>query len=251
VRRNITLITDLHIGQEGENTYGVDVRQNFLDVLEAIKKERPDHLIINGDLCFDNGDVAIYQWIKHHLDQFSIPYELTVGNHDNGKMMVEVFGLQSNFQENCLYFTRSFGAWKGIFLDTALRSVSNEQLYWLAQQLQQTNQPILLFMHHPPIVSGVPFMDQTHGLTNMDAFQEILMKDERTIPIFSGHYHVEKTVCKKNMILQITPSCYCQIAQRSAVFEVDHYKVAYRKIELLKDSWKSTVRYLEGNRVNE
>ncbi|MEM8523841.1 MAG: metallophosphoesterase [Bacteroidota bacterium] len=246
---NIALITDLHIGQEGEDTFGVDVRKNFIDILAAMKKEPIDYLIVNGDLCFNQGEVAIYQWVKQHLDLLTIPYFFTVGNHDDGKMMAEVFELQNDLQEDCLYFTRSLGDWKGIFLDTSTRHISEQQLQWLAKELQSIIQPIVIFMHHPPIVSGVNFMDANYALDNMLDFQAVLAQDVRHFPIFSGHYHAEKTVGKGNITLQITPSCYVQIAQRPTDFEVDHHRIAYRNIELLKDSWRSTVRYLEGNSI--
>ncbi|MEM6701028.1 MAG: hypothetical protein AAF599_21680, partial [Bacteroidota bacterium] len=162
-------------------------------------------------------------------------------------MMAEVFGLKHHFHEASLYFVHQFNNWKGIFLDTSIRRVSEAQLQWLTKELQTTDQPIIIFMHHPPIISGVNFMDAYHALDNMIDFQQVLAKDNRHIPIFSGHYHAEKTVNKGNITLQITPSCYVQIAQQPTDFEVDHYQIAYRKIELLEDSWSSTVRYLEGN----
>ncbi|MBK8568412.1 MAG: hypothetical protein IPN76_35180 [Saprospiraceae bacterium] len=34
-------ITDLHVASEGEFTHGVDVRQNFLDILQAVKSFAP------------------------------------------------------------------------------------------------------------------------------------------------------------------------------------------------------------------
>ncbi|MEL6945345.1 MAG: metallophosphoesterase [Bacteroidota bacterium] len=246
---DIVLITDLHVCKEGEDSYGVDVRKNFLCILEAIKKEQADYLIVNGDLCLNQGEVDIYKWIKHHLDESSIPYYLTVGNHDDGQMMADIFGLKQCFKNDSLYFSQLFGNWKGIFLDTSPRFVSKEQLIWLEEELQSTEQPIIIFMHHPPIVSGVKFMDENHALHNMKEVQEILTKDSRSIPIFSGHYHVDKTVCMNNLTLQITPSCYIQIAQTPPTFTVDHYNIAYRKIKLLKGGWKSTVRYLEGNKL--
>ena len=57
---NIIQITDLHIGLPHENTHGVAVRKNFLNVLAQVKAHAPDHLIISGDLCLDKPDRAIY-----------------------------------------------------------------------------------------------------------------------------------------------------------------------------------------------
>ena len=41
-------LTDLHIGEEGEDTYGVDVRANFLDILSKIPLMQPDLLVVTG-----------------------------------------------------------------------------------------------------------------------------------------------------------------------------------------------------------
>ena len=40
----IVQITDLHVGQPGEDTQGVDVRANFLKIKAAIEELQPDHL---------------------------------------------------------------------------------------------------------------------------------------------------------------------------------------------------------------
>ena len=42
-------ITDLHVASEGEFTHGVDLRQNFLDILKAAQSFSPDLLILSGD----------------------------------------------------------------------------------------------------------------------------------------------------------------------------------------------------------
>ena len=54
-------LTDLHIGEEGEDTYGVDVRANFLDILSKIPLMQPDLLVVTGDLCFRDGQEKIYR----------------------------------------------------------------------------------------------------------------------------------------------------------------------------------------------
>ena len=95
---------NLHIGKEGEDTYQIDVKKNLLDVLSVIQNDQPDRMVIAGDLCCHEGDVGIYRWIKQQLDATNIPYDLLVGNHDDGAAMVEVFGLSSDFKNDCLYY---------------------------------------------------------------------------------------------------------------------------------------------------
>jgi len=246
---NIVLITDLHIGKEGEDTHGVDVRQNFLTILKAIKTEATDYLVITGDLCYLDGDKAIYQWIKKQLDELDIPYDVIVGNHDSGEDIAAVFNYGESFQNGSLYYKRQIKDWQALFLDTGVGSLSKEQQQWLGQQLRESDERSIVFMHHPPIISGVSFMDANHALENRSEVQAILHTSKYPIPVFVGHYHVEKTVCLGKITLQITPSCYVQIDQNYPYFRVDHYKIAYRRIELEEDRWKSTVRYLEGAKL--
>ena len=78
----IIQITDLHIGEEGEDSHGVDVRQNFQDILKTIRHIGPDLIVLTGDLCLNSGNPRIYQWVRSHLDYLGIPYTAIGGNHD-------------------------------------------------------------------------------------------------------------------------------------------------------------------------
>ena len=74
-------------------------------------------------------------------------------------------------------------------------------------------------MHHPPLHAGVPFMDNQHALKNREEVQSILFEHPFNVNIFTGHYHVEKMIRKKNIVVHITPSCFFQIAQESEEFQ--------------------------------
>lgn len=240
----IVQITDLHIGQEGEDTFGVDVRKNFLKIIDAVTKLQPDHLVVSGDLCYRVGELAIYQWIKNHLDGLNLPYDLISGNHDDPVLMANVFALEQELKKGELYFTKKVGTYTVLFMDTTTGWVSDEQLRWLGAQLGQLNERAIIFMHHPPLSGGVPFMDQEHALKNKEAVQEILFQHPYQICIFTGHYHVEKTITKQNVTVQITPSCFFQIDQHSSEFKVDHHRIGLREITLENGTLMNTVRYL-------
>lgn len=244
----IALITDLHIGQEGEDTYGVDVRANFKNILNTIQQHNFDQLIIAGDLCFQDGEQVIYEWIKVQLDDSKLPYHLVVGNHDDGALMCKVFDVKSYHNER-LYYKKSFAAWDILFLDSGERAISKVQLEWLEAQLKSSDREIMIVVHHPIVYANIQFMDATHGLKNKADIQKILSVDERIIPVFSGHYHAEKTSCTNNIIQQITPSTFVQIKQTTPEFQVDHYRIAYRTIELDGKNWRSAVHYLEGQKL--
>jgi 3',5'-cyclic AMP phosphodiesterase CpdA len=52
----IAQITDLHIAQAAEKPFDVDVRGNFLKVLESVAIYDPDLIALTGDLTYHDGD---------------------------------------------------------------------------------------------------------------------------------------------------------------------------------------------------
>ncbi|MBK7870355.1 MAG: metallophosphoesterase [Saprospiraceae bacterium] len=169
----IIQITDPHLGEVGEDTFGVDVRANFQLVLEAAMQLNPDHLVITGDLCFRHGSAEVYAWVKYLLDSLSVPYDLISGNHDDSVQMATSFGLLEYLHDKELYFLKYFNDIPVLFLDTAVGQVSLQQKDWLSRQMQTIQQNCIIFMHHPPLLAGVPYMDMNYPLLDCEAIQNI------------------------------------------------------------------------------
>ena len=243
----IIQITDLHIGRTDENSHGVDVRSNFLNILAEVKFAKPDYLVITGDLCLHEGHEAVYQWIKARLLKLGIPFYLIPGNHDDSALMREVFEMNFIKDRDELYYAVKLGRQTCLFMDNAAARHSEVQLLWLKRQLYQAeDETLLLFTHYPPYLAGVPFMDTKHPLQDMEAIQPILQNYAAPIHVFCGHYHVEKTLHTQNTHVHITPSCYVQIGQEKVEFEADHHRIAMRIIDVENSMITTTVRYFEG-----
>jgi Icc protein len=248
----IIQITDLHVGREGEKTMGVDVRQNFKDLLLTARKLRPDLLVLTGDLCFHEGDEKVYNWIRSHLDFLNINYTAIAGNHDDPFLLAEAFGMEKMAIGSQLFYRRDFNHFPVLFLGTAAGVVSPTQLEWLRVELTKIKTDAVIFMHHPPVIGGVPFMDGKHRLRNISELQEVLFNFDRHLTIFCGHYHVEKTINLKNLTVHITPSAYFQIDWKEQGFKVDHHRIGLREIVLRDDgAVESTVIYQEGNKTSD
>lgn len=245
----IIQITDLHIDKENENPFDIDVRKNLLDTLDSIRSYEPDHLVLTGDLCCIDGQTEIYQWIHAVMENFGVPYDVIAGNHDDSLMIAESFQRTSLLNGKEFYFAKRIGKYPCLFLDSSIGKHSKNQLNWLKRQLHQHDDAITVFMHHPPIKAGVPFMDNKHALQDMEEIQSIFFDHRHTVNVFCGHYHVEKNLQIKNLNIHITPSCFFQIDQREEDFKVDHHRTAFRLIELNNGVLSSTVRYLAGNKL--
>ena len=87
----IIQISDIHIDLPEVNPYEIDVRNNFIRVLEETVRLSPDYIVVTGDLCNRGGDIEIYAWIKLQLESTSIPYEVIPGNHDDRQLLDDAF----------------------------------------------------------------------------------------------------------------------------------------------------------------
>ena len=246
----IVQLTDLHIPSEGEDTHGVDVLQNFQDIINTVRELSPDLVVVSGDVCLQKGDAAIYQWVRSHLDFLRIPYTAIGGNHDDPVLLANAFQIGHLLKGNELYYARELNGQPVFFLETSYGFVSENQLAWLHEELSVLEKDAVIFMHHPPLSGGVPFMDNNHALRNMDEVQAILFNFPHHLTIFCGHYHVDKTICKKNLTVHITPSTYFQIDGKAEGFKVDHYRIVCRDINLRSDgAVDSMVIYRDGNKI--
>jgi 3',5'-cyclic-AMP phosphodiesterase len=243
----IIQITDLHIGKEGEDTYFVDVRENFRRILLEVEALKPDYLVISGDLCYHQGEKEVYDWIYPQVEALGIPYEVMAGNHDHAATLAQAFGRLDEYSPDGLYFKRQWQDQVVLFMDSSPHQVFEPQLNWLKSQLDQLNSDLILFIHHPPMLVGTPFMDLNHSLRNRDPLLAILNAYPHPVSIFCGHYHVERTVRWKNLSIHLTPSCFFQINSYTEEFQVDHYQIALREINLHDGHLSSRVSYFSGH----
>ncbi|NUO00919.1 MAG: metallophosphoesterase, partial [Saprospiraceae bacterium] len=231
-------------GKEGEDTHGVDVRSNFLAILEAACALNPDELMLSGDLCFMEGEAEIYDWIRPHLEKSGVPYRLISGNHDDPTLMAKAFGLDHLMKAGELYYRADYNTFPTLFLDTTTYEVSQKQLDWLSEQLKAHSGDWIIFMYHPPLLAGVRYMDDHYPLKNHAAVLSLFQQQPGQIHVFCGHYHVERVVSAGNVTVYVTPSCFFQIHPYAEAFTIDHYRIGFREIELRDGQLLTTVRYL-------
>lgn len=244
----LLFLTDLHTGLEGEYPHDIDLRQNFLDVLRATSRHQYDYLVLGGDLCLKNGNADIYQWQKEKLDELGVPYFIVPGNHDDQKILSQVFSHLSLTTESEIYSHKILNNHSVLFLDTARGFMSDTQKAWLRKKLKELDsEQLVIFMHHPPSLMQVPHMDHNYALRDRSEVLELFKETDKSKLIFCGHYHVEKSVFIDNISIHVTPSLFFQIDQHDEEFSVDHLNVGYRLINFERDKILTTVHYIAGN----
>ena len=243
----IIQLTDLHIPAEGEDSHGVDVRRNFRLLLEKIPAEHADLLVISGDLCIYEGNTSTYEWIREQLRNLAIPQIFLSGNHDDPVLLAETLGSSNDLHNGELFGRHEIYGHALLFLDSSPGQMSDTQYNWLQSQLASPDHPRLIFIHHPPVEAGLPFMDINHPFREQGKLQSILQEAVNPLYIFCGHYHTECTIQQKEFSVYITPSCYFQIDRNFKEFQVESRRIGFRWIEWDGQVLRTAVRYFEGH----
>ena len=241
----IAFITDLHIAGENEKPLEVDVRQNFLNALQAVKDLHPIALVIGGDVCYDTGDRAIYQWVSQQVNELPFPTYFISGNHDDSTLLSEELKLTHHLQDGELYYAFPMEGYPALFLDTSKGEMSERQWTWLKEHLSALrDNNVLIFMHHPPLKAGVVHMDTHYAFKQSDRFIELVKELPCHVTVFCGHYHVEEWIQRGNLSVLITPSLFFQLKKDTVNLEIDHFKPAVREVNFTIDGLMSTVHYI-------
>jgi Icc protein len=226
----IAQITDIHIGPLNERYLGIDLRENFLRTLDDVVKNKPDYIILSGDLAYDMGEKESYVWVKSEMEKIDIPYRIMAGNHDSVSNMARVFDVKSKIKNGMLYYQDNLGGHPFLFLDSEPDLVAKEQLDWLLECDENLDKQALLFIHHPPCLCAHQFMDRKYSLRNIEELQDCLKQLHNIKAVFCGHYHFEKSIWLGDLAVYVCPATQMQISPDSEEFEVLSNKPGWRMI---------------------
>jgi predicted phosphodiesterase len=206
-RVRFALVSDVHQDVMHD---GVARIQKFVD---AMARAEVDFILQMGDFCWPhprNKDF-LAAW-----NAFDGPRYHVLGNHDmdggyRREQTVAFYGMPAR------YYTFDAGPLRGIVLDTNdpggtargyAKFIAADQQAWLAEQLQDTDRPVCVFLHHP--------LDDPGGIENRAEVRQVLQRAEAANPgtvlaVFSGHFH-------QDYALELNGIRYVQINSASYVW---------------------------------
>lgn len=204
----IAQITDPHIGFDPGPLAGrIDPTGALRSALAHVRAWQPriDVLLLTGDLV-DSGRLGDYELIAGLLhDELPAateggPLVLAVpGNHDLRANMRAVLGslmpVASDAPPDRICLHRQHGGLHLIGLDTVVAAAPHgtlepEQIDWLDRQLATcASEPVLIFMHHPPMVTGMAAMDACGLLQGRAELGRLVAAHGHVQAIVCGHIH--------------------------------------------------------------
>ncbi len=193
----VAQITDLHIKKPGALAYGrVDTAAALSRCVETLNRlsPRPDLVVISGDLA-DTPTPEEYDHLMALLAPLDIPFAATAGNHDDRALLRNALPHQDYANAaGTLNIQRTVGDIDILLIDSSVPQASHgwidtQTLAWLDAALAQSaTRPALLFLHHPPFLTGIDHMD-VQNLGNADELAALLRRHDRARLIAAGHVH--------------------------------------------------------------
>ena len=209
----IAQMTDIHIGFDPDALPEELNRIRFRAVLERLEKapHKLDFLVLSGDLT-DHGDRDSFAKIAAILADMPCPLLPLVGNHDTREELLRAFP-DTPAEGEFLHYVVEQDGLRIICLDTFEGgrhggAFCKRRRDWLRTQLEDgRGKPSVIFMHHPPIVSGIDWMDPAPDERWIANFADAVAGHEGAIrAIHCGHLHRRVSACFNGIPLGITPS---------------------------------------------
>ena len=194
-------LSDLHLVPPGQLTSKVLDTNSILEetINEILRKKdyfgKIECVVVTGDVS-DDGSIESYLSAHEKLIKLSVPVLVIPGNHDLRNPMREVFNEHVEFSTHSSQFDWVFKYEETVIvgLDSLVEGenfgfLEKTSLEFLSNQLSIHNgSDIVLLIHHPPIKTGIYFMDKI-GLTNSSDLAECLKVTNHPVRILCGHVH--------------------------------------------------------------
>jgi len=180
-------ISDCHLCDAHDGLYKAQSPdENILRLLPALKATKPDGIVLTGDVA-EQGDRAAYERAATYFHALAPHKAWIPGNHDDRSMMSEVLSNKGFVFESVLLW----GQWRLVLLDSVIDNdpageLDDEAIALLMTQAK-SDQPTLVFIHHPPLPVGAAWIDK-YPLKNPQALMEAIDSNWVKAVCF-GHVH--------------------------------------------------------------
>ena len=208
----IAQMTDIHIGFDPDARPEELNRIRFRATLDRLlTAPNPiDMLVLTGDLT-DHGDKDSFEKTAALLNTCPFPIHAIPGNHDSRDGLLHAFP-ETPVHDGFIQYAVEQDGLRILMLDTLEPGrhgggFCEIRRDWLAAELAaHPDTPTLIFMHHPPVVSGIEWMDPGSAEPWMLHFADAVRGHSQIRAIHCGHLHRPIATTFQGIPLHVTPS---------------------------------------------
>jgi 3',5'-cyclic AMP phosphodiesterase CpdA len=175
---------------------------------------QPDLVLATGDLV-EEGTPAEYRRLRGLLAPLAMPVYVIPGNHDDRRALRSAFADHAYLPsgDGPIHYALDGHELGLIALDTTIPgtaggALDEPQCAWFEAMVRQgTHRAFLVFMHHPPIMTGIRCMDEI-ALEPRSAARlgDIVARQPRVERIVCGHVHRGIQARWNGTLVSICPS---------------------------------------------
>lgn len=206
-------ISDPHVTEPGR--YGscrIDSTERLARALARALKIEPgiEGVVITGDLV-ERGTEAEYRCLARLLRTVRVPCWLLPGNHDRRDSLLTVFpALSCAADAHGIQYVVELRGLRLVMLDSLLPGkpgglLGSDRLGWLERTLAASAMPTVLFVHHPPPLTGLVHFDRS-ALADADDLALVIRRHRHVVRIACGHLHQSLYVEWAGVPLSVCPS---------------------------------------------
>ena len=246
-----TQVSDTHlVADTSLKSYGVNPYENLERVIIHISHldPPPTFVMFTGDLISDD-DPQSYRHLKLLTAQLPGPVYFAMGNHDLRRPFRHVvLGEEAPGSEPHCY-TFDAAGYCFVVLDSLVEgqvagALDAAQLAWLDATLTEgSQQPTVVFMHHPPVPTGVDWLD-AYTFGGGDDLLDILAQHRQVQRVFFGHVHMPIQITERGVQLTSAPSSAYQFGDTVTAPKVSSGSPGYGIVHLFEGQLSSRVVYL-------
>jgi 3',5'-cyclic AMP phosphodiesterase CpdA len=212
----IVQISDFHVAAPGARSAGTDAAATLALCVRNVARmdPPPDVVLATGDLA-EQGKLAEYRRVRELLAALAVPVYIIPGNHDDRKALRTAFADHAYLRggEGSIYYALEDYDLGLIALDTLVPAADGGkldalQLAWLEATLRRlAGRELLVFMHHPPIMTGIRCMDEIAlEPTSVARLGDLVAQHGRVERIVCGHVHRSIQARWNGTLVSICPS---------------------------------------------
>ena len=211
----IIQISDLHICRDKNQHFFSQNSMNSLNkIVNEIKKYQDiSFVIITGDISQD-GSLESYKNALEILNTISLPIYYIPGNHDDQKIMHELFNKSGI---SLISESIKLDGWEFHHINTSIPGtdcgfIDANTLTSFKDKLSITNNNIVIVSHHHLLPVGTPLVDECM-VVNPDDLLKILDENRKIKLVICGHVHGDYKITRKHYCLESSPATCFQWAK--------------------------------------
>ncbi len=245
-------VSDTHlVADTGLESHGVNPYENLERIIVHISHldPLPAFVMFTGDLIGDD-DPQSYRHLELLTARLPSPAYFAMGNHDLRQPFRRVVLGEASPGSDRYYYTFDAVGHRFVVLDSLVEGrvagmLDAAQLAWLEATLTDgLQQPTVAFMHHPPVPTGVDWLD-AHAFGNGDDLVDILARHRQVQRVFFGHVHMPLQITERGVQFTSVPSSAYQFGDTINAPKVWPGPPGYGVVHLLEGRLSSRVVYLQ------